>query len=89
MKFGGIVETRCTTSLLCRPFSYPHPIFAASFIHQQLRPTRSRDRIMYTLNFPNGNSQEYKSLSELMNAARKLGGNAKIVGNKTYVFVPK
>ncbi len=44
---------------------------------------------MYTLNFPNGNSQEYKTLSELMNAARKLGGTAKMVGNKTYVFVPK
>ncbi len=44
---------------------------------------------MYTLNFPNGNSQIYKSLSELQNAARKLGGTAKMVGNKTYVFVPK
>ena len=25
----------------------------------------------------------------LMNAARKMGGTAKNVGNKTYVFVPK
>ena len=82
MKFGGIVQ-------LCHQISYPQPIFAASFIYQQLRPTRIRERIMYTLNFPNGNSQEYKSLSELMNAARKLGGTAKMVGNKTYVFVPK
>ena len=44
---------------------------------------------MYTLNFPNGNSQEYKTLGELMNAARKLGGQAKHVGGKTYVFVAK
>ena len=44
---------------------------------------------MYTLNFPNGNSQTYKSMSELMTAARKLGGTAKPVGNKTYVFVAK
>jgi hypothetical protein len=44
---------------------------------------------MYILNFPNGNSQEYKTLSELMNAASKLGGTAKSVGGKTYVFVPK
>ena len=48
-----------------------------------------RARTMYTLNFPNGNSQEYKSVSELMNAARQLGGSARSVGNKTYVFVPK
>jgi hypothetical protein len=44
---------------------------------------------MYTLNFPNGTSQTYSSSSELMNAARKMGGTAKNVGNKTYVFVPK
>mgnify|MGYP007102039235 FL=1 len=41
---------------------------------------------MYTLNFPNGNSQTYNSVSELQNAAHKLGGTAKSVGNKTYVF---
>lgn len=44
---------------------------------------------MYTLNFPNGNSQTYNSLSELQNAARKLGGTAKCVGNKVYAFVAK
>lgn len=45
-----------------------------------------RDFKMYTLNFPNGNSQTYNSVSELQNAAHKLGGTAKSVGNKTYVF---
>ena len=44
---------------------------------------------MYTLNFTNGMSQTYSSSSELMNAAHKLGGTAKPIGNKTYVFVPK
>lgn len=44
---------------------------------------------MYTLNFPNGNSQTYKSMSELMTAARKLGCTAKLVSGKTYVFVAK
>ena len=63
----------------CRNFS----------IHQKLHPTRIRVIIMYKLNFSNGNSQEYKTLGELMNAARKLGGQAKSVGGKTYVFVAK
>lgn len=44
---------------------------------------------MYTLNFPNGNSQTYSSVSELMSAARALGGTAKCVGNKVYAFVAK
>ena len=44
---------------------------------------------MYTLNFPNGNSQTYNTVSELMNAAHALGGTAKSVGNKVYAFVPK
>ena len=44
---------------------------------------------MYTLNFPNGNSQTYSSVGELMNAARALGGTAKCVGNKVYAFVAK
>ena len=44
---------------------------------------------MYTLNFPNGNSQTYNSVSELMNAARALGGTAKCVGNKVYAFVAR
>ena len=45
--------------------------------------------MMYTLNFPNGMSQTYSSSGELMNAAHKMGGTAKAIGNKTYVFVPK
>lgn len=48
-----------------------------------------RADIMYTLNFPNGNSQTYSSVSELMSAARALGGTAKCVGNKVYAFVAK
>ena len=46
---------------------------------------------MYTLNFPNGNSQTYPSLSDLQNAARQLGGEAKLINSthKIYVFVPK
>lgn len=44
---------------------------------------------MYQLNFPNGNVQTYKTISELMNAARLLGGEAKMVSGNTYAFVPK
>lgn len=44
---------------------------------------------MYTLNFSNGNSQTYDSLSALTSAARSMGGEARLVGNKVYVFVPK
>lgn len=46
---------------------------------------------MYSLNFPNGNVQTYANLAELQNAARALGGEAKIISssNKTYAFVPK
>lgn len=44
---------------------------------------------MWTLNFPNGNVQEYSSYSDLMHAARLLGGEAKQISGKTYAFVPK
>jgi hypothetical protein len=44
---------------------------------------------MYQLNFPNGNVQTYNSQGELMNAARLLGGEAKLISGKTYAFVPK
>lgn len=44
---------------------------------------------MYTLNFPNGNVQTYASFSELDRAARLMGGEAKMISEKTYVFVPK
>jgi len=56
---------------------------------KQLCPTQFRAKFMYTLNFPNGNSQTYNSLSELTNAARALGGTARCVGNKVYAFVPQ
>ena len=45
--------------------------------------------IMYQLNFPNGNVQTYASQGDLLNAARLLGGEAKIISGKTYAFVPK
>ena len=44
---------------------------------------------MYQLNFPNGNVQTYNSFGELQNAARLLGGEAKIISGKVYAFVPK
>jgi hypothetical protein len=44
---------------------------------------------MYQLNFPNGNVQTYASQGDLLNAARLLGGEAKIISGKTYAFVPK
>lgn len=46
---------------------------------------------MYQLNFPNGNVQTYDSLFELRDAARLLGGEAKLIGGngKIFAFVPK
>ncbi|MBQ8958080.1 MAG: hypothetical protein IJ057_06215 [Bacteroidales bacterium] len=44
---------------------------------------------MYQLNFPNGNVQTYNSYSDLMNAARLLGGEARLISGNTYAFVPK
>ena len=44
---------------------------------------------MYQLNFPNGNAQTYGNQTELQNAARLLGGEAKIISGKIYAFVPK
>ena len=46
---------------------------------------------MYTLNFPNGNVRTYSNLSDLQNAAKLLGGEAKQIriGSKEYVFIPK
>jgi hypothetical protein len=46
---------------------------------------------MYQLNFPNGNVQTYNSLIELRDAARLLGGEAKLIGGngKIFAFVPK
>ena len=37
------VETQRAASLRCHGPAYLYPIFAASFNHQQLRPTRTRD----------------------------------------------
>lgn len=45
--------------------------------------------IMCTLNFPNGNVQTYANVGDLLNAARLLGGEAKLISSKTYAFVPK
>lgn len=46
---------------------------------------------MYTLNFPNVNSQTYPNYSDLCNAAKALGGDVKVVNSaqKIYAFVPK
>ena len=46
---------------------------------------------MYTLNFQNGNSQTYPSLSDLLAAARAMGGEARLISSvqRIYVFVPK
>lgn len=44
---------------------------------------------MYQLNFPNGNVQTYSNQTELQNAARLLGGEAKFISGKMYAFVPK
>lgn len=44
---------------------------------------------MYTLNFPNGNVQTYNSLIDLQRAAKMMGGEAKCLSGKTYVFVAK
>lgn len=46
---------------------------------------------MYTLNFPNGNSQTYPNFGDLVNAAKAMGGEAKAInaGAKIYAFVPK
>lgn len=44
---------------------------------------------MYQLNFPNGNVQTYNTRQDLENAARLLGGDAKVISGNTYVFVPK
>lgn len=48
-------------------------------------------KIMYTLNFPNGNVQTYPSMGAMQNAAKLLGGEAKVIDgmNKIYAFVPK
>ena len=45
----------------------------------------------YTLNSPNGNVQTYASSSDLLAAARLLGGEAKIINirDNNYAFVPK
>ena len=48
-----------------------------------------RAGIMFTLNFPNGNVQTYSSWSDLLKAARLLGGDAVQVSGNTYAFVPK
>lgn len=49
--------------------------------------------MVFKLNFPNGNVQEYKSEMDLKNAARSFGGEAKQISSSggvvTYAFVQK
>ena len=40
--------------------------------------------IMYQLNFPNGNIQTYASYTALADAARLLGGEAKLISGKVW-----
>jgi len=51
----------------------------------------TKQSTMYTLKFPKGNVQTYSNLSDLQNAAKLLGGEAKQIriGSKEYVFIPK
>lgn len=46
---------------------------------------------MYTLNFANGNSQTYPDLNSLLNAAKAMGGEVKLINSsaKIFAFVPK
>ena len=44
---------------------------------------------MHTLNFPDGRSQTYPDQPTLLNAARAMGGEAKFIAPKIWVFVPK
>jgi len=44
---------------------------------------------MHTLNFPNGFSQTYPDQPTLLNAVRAMGGEAKLIAPKIWVFVPK
>ena len=70
-------------------------LFAINFADDMEMPKAKKWRrnlnlnIMYQLNFPNGNVQTYASQSELLNAARLLGGEARHISGNTYAFVPK
>ena len=70
-------------------------LFAINFADDMEMPKAKKWRrnlnlnIMYQLNFPNGNVQTYASWSELVDAARLLGGEAKCISGNTYAFVPK
>lgn len=44
---------------------------------------------MFTLNFPNGNTQTYPDKSSMFSAARAMGGDAVMVSQYIYAFVPK
>ena len=43
---------------------------------------------MYTLNFPNGNSQTYPDHYTMERAAQAMGGDAEHISGDIYVFVP-
>lgn len=70
-------------------------LFAINFADDMEMPKAKKWRrnlnlnIMYQLNFPNGNVQTYECYSDLMQAARLLGGEAKLISDKVYAFVPK
>lgn len=40
----------------------------------------------YTLNFPNGNSQSYPDYNSMCQAAKTMGGEAKIVNGSANIF---
>lgn len=70
-------------------------LFAINFADDMEMPKAKKWRrnlnlnIMYQLNFPNGNIQTYASYTALADAARLLGGEAKLISGKAYAFVPK
>lgn len=70
-------------------------LFAINFADDMEMPKAKKWRrnlnlnIMYQLNFPNGNVQTYDGYSDLLNAAKLLGGEARLISGKTYAFVPK
>lgn len=65
-------------------------LFAINFTDDMEMPKAKKWRrnlnlnIMYQLNFPNGNVQTYETQSELLTAARLLGGEAKFISNKVW-----
>ena len=65
-------------------------LFAINFADDMEMPKAKKWRrnlnlnIMYQLNFPNGNIQTYASYTALADAARLLGGEAKLISGKVW-----